>query len=643
MNDSFLEEKIDIDENTILRNSPELLKILLRDRTTGKNIIWATKTYELLGKEFESKEHIKVKSITGKNASLIRPRTEKLKYEKKERTKGKAEVFTPRWIVKKQNEIVDKEFENLKLKDYITKIWLEITCGEAPYMVSRYDSVTGESIPIQKRVGFIDKKFKRINREIDNESEWIEFAITIYQTSYGYEFQGDSLLIARENLLNTFIDYYDAKFNQKPSIELQKKIAKIISYNVFQMDGLKFTVPYTEESLNLIKTEQINLFQGLKKLNEDNPDMIKQGTPVKIKNWVRNRMIEFREIKEERQMKFDVVIGNPPYQEEAVGDSNKNLPVYDKFMDESFKIADKVELITPGRFLFNAGATGKVWNRKILTDEHLKVVYYNQNSNEIFSNTDIKGGIAITYRDVNKVFGAIEIFSVYSELNSVLHKVSLKMDDSFGTIMYGQNTYQYTKKLHELYPEAIGLLSKGHENDITTNAFKRISMIYHDEKPNDGKEYVKVYGRVGTNRVYKYIQKDFVTKHDNLYKYKVFLPAANGSGAFGERLSTPIIGNPNVISTQTFLPIGSFETESEVQGVLKYLKAKFTRALLGVLKVTQHNPAAKWKYVPMQDFTSKSDINWTRSISEIDKQLYEKYNLTEEEINFIETKVKEME
>lgn len=220
LNEPFLDGKIDIDENTILRNSPEILKILLRDRTTGKNIIWATKTYELLGKEFEAREPIKLKLITGNNSSLIRPRIEKLKYEQKERTKGKAEVFTPIWIVEKQNNLIDQEFKDLDLKEYISKVWLEIACGEAPYMVTRYNSVTGEFLPIQERVGFIDKKLKRISKEIEEEQEWFEYAKIAYQTSFGYEFQGDSLLIARENLLYTFFDYYIAKFSIKPDIQL---------------------------------------------------------------------------------------------------------------------------------------------------------------------------------------------------------------------------------------------------------------------------------------------------------------------------------------------------------------------------------------------------------------------------------------
>ncbi len=255
---SFFEEKVDVDEENILHKSPDLLKILLRDRTTGRNIVWATKTYELLGKEFKLNETIKIKSITGKNAAIIRPRVEKLKYEQKERTKGRAEVFTPSWIVKKQGDVVDKEFENLPLEEYITKTWLEITCGEAPYMVNRYDMITGNLIPLTERVGFVDRKLRRINQEVNDEESWLDFAKKAYQASYGYEFQGDSLLLARENLLYTFIDYYQEKSGKHPDIKLQIEMAKIISYNVFQMDGLKYTVPFTETIKNEEDGIQLN-------------------------------------------------------------------------------------------------------------------------------------------------------------------------------------------------------------------------------------------------------------------------------------------------------------------------------------------------------------------------------------------------
>ena len=144
-------------------------------------------------------------------------------------------------------------------------------------------------------------------------------------------------------------------------------------------------------------------------------------------------------------------------------------------------------------------------------------------------------------------------------------------------------------------------------------------------------------------RVYKFIRRDYVNHVVNLDKFKIFIPKANGIGSFGEVISSPIVGNPGVGSTETFLSIGIFDTSYEVETALKYIKTKFARAMLGVLKTTQDITPDKWKYVPLQDFTSSSDIDWSQSVANIDKQLYKKYNLSDEEIHFIETTVKEME
>ena len=171
----------------------------------------------------------------------------------------------------------------------------------------------------------------------------------------------------------------------------------------------------------------------------------------------------------------------------------------------------------------------------------------------------------------------------------------------------------------------------------------KFSIIFFDSKPYYGYEYIQILGLQNNKRVYKWVRSDYISEHESLGKYKVFIPAANGSGALGEVLSTPLIGTTLIGTTQTFLTIGSFETENEANAVLKYVRSKFARALLGVLKVTQHNTSEKWKYVPLQDFTPASDIDWTKTVRDIDQQLYKKYELDETEIEFIESHVKEME
>ncbi|HEL2110797.1 TPA: Eco57I restriction-modification methylase domain-containing protein [Streptococcus suis] len=621
---------IDISEESLARESSGLLRTLLKDRTTNKSIVWATHSYELLGKGFGMYDRITPSKVTGPYANLIQPRSEKSKYEQKDRTKVRAEVFTPTWLVKKQIEAVDQDFQDLDLEAYLNLKWLEITCGEAPYMVSRYDTVTGQALDLEERVGFLDRKLHRLSQQVHEEEDWFQGAVTAYQNAYGYEYQGDSLLLARENLLASFIDYYQAKFDREPSPSQKQTIAQIISYNVLQMDGLTYTSPYSEQAKEAV---QLSLFEEI-------AEQTSQPQKAQIKDWKTNKLIDFERLSQgESPMKFDVVIGNPPYQEELEGTSDK--PIYNYFMDESYKIGDKAVLITPARFLFNAGKTPKAWNQKMLADEQLKVAYYKQDSSKVFAGTDIKGGVAITYHDNAQVFGAIGTFTAFEELNSIYKKVySTENFISLSDFVYSPESYKLTPQLHEDFPKIESSLSKGHKFDLTTNIFDKLQGILQDEPFEDS---IKLIGRMNNERTYKWISKKYIKGPENFDKFKVLLPKSNGSGAIGEVLSTPLVGTPLVGHTQTFISIGKLDTLEECQSLLKYIKSKFARTLLGVLKITQDNKKGTWKYVPLQDFTSSSDIDWSQSVAEIDAQLYKKYGLSQEEIDFIESKVKAMD
>ena len=340
--------------------------------------------------------------------------------------------------------------------------------------------------------------------------------------------------------------------------------------------------------------------------------------------------------------KFSFVIGNPPYQEQRQGESNTATPVYNFFMDGAYHISEKTLLITPARFLFNAGYTPKSWNEKMLNDEHLKVVSYMPDSSSVFSGVDIKGGVAITYRDISRRFGAIRIFTQHQEVNSILHKVLEHQDfESLTSVIVTSFAYHFTKLMYDEHPEYIGKASKGHEYDIQSNAFASFPEIFFDTEPDD-EDYIRILGRDGNGRRFKYIKRKYVTNVSNLDRYKVFLAKAVGTGRFGEILPGADIGNPGDGNTVTYLSIGAFNSPEESENCIKYTKSKFARAMLSVLKVTQDNTPGKWKYVPLQDFTSTSDIDWSKSIHEIDLQLYKKYGLTQEEIDFIESHVKEM-
>ncbi|HEL2003683.1 TPA: Eco57I restriction-modification methylase domain-containing protein [Streptococcus suis] len=347
------------------------------------------------------------------------------------------------------------------------------------------------------------------------------------------------------------------------------------------------------------------------------------------------------------KVKFDVVIGNPPYQNEGIGDVARDEPIYHKFMDLAYEVADKAVLITPARFLFNAGQTPKAWNQKMLADEHLKVIYFSQKSDEVFPNTDIKGGVAVTYRDTKENFGAIETFTPIEWLNDLFHLIRHKIKRSFNEYLYGRSSYKLTKLVYEENPELKGRIKQSEEKSIGSNIFDKLPEIFTDSPKNT--ECIRIYGRQNNERVYKWIKKTYVQEHDNLNKYKVLLPKSNGSGAIGEVLSTPLVGTPLVGTplvghTQTFISFGAFDTEREAENCLKYIKTDIARAMLGTLKITQDNATKEvWSNVPWFDFNDYSIIDWSKSVEEIERQLYVYFNVPESIIVELKANVRRMD
>lgn len=639
-----------------------LVRRLLQDKTTRKNIMFASDSYTDYGAGYRDNSQMTEGVLLGFDSCDIQPRVYKAAAEQTERTRKRAEVFTPAWIVNQMNNHCDAEWfghpdvfnkqdgqsweintepilfpEGKDWKQYVDSRRLEITCGEAPYIVSRYDTSTGEIIPIGQRIGILDRKLRIVNENAADEAEWFKWAFRAFQSVYGYEYQGDNLLIARINLLYTLADYIEAKWHRQATQKELEKFLNVICWNLWQMDGLNDTLPYGIPSDEVV---QMSLFDDGEETADD------EIVYCKIYDWRKDISKLFKGLKKRgKGMKFDFVIGNPPYQDNTLGDNATYAPpIYHMFMEASYTVADRVELIHPARFLFNAGSTPKDWNKKMLNDEHFKVLFYEQDSSKVFSNTDIKGGVVVSYRDNTQDYGAIETFTPFLELNSILKKI-LKATDfkSMSEIVITRTAYRLTDKMHADHPEAMSQLSKGHAYDMSTNIFDRLPQIFYDEKPNDGQEYIQILGRENNSRVYKYIRKDYVNNVKNLYNFKVFMPKAMGSGAFGEVFSNLLIGSPAKGNTETFISIGIFDSEICAENTRKYISTKFARSLLGILKTTQDITPEKFKFVPLQDFTPTSDINWSKSIAEIDQQLYKKYGLTPDEIKFIETHVKEME
>lgn len=341
-------------------------------------------------------------------------------------------------------------------------------------------------------------------------------------------------------------------------------------------------------------------------------------------------------------MKFDVVIGNPPYQEKTQGTRSSDKSIYHLFMKLAYNLSELTVLITPARYLFNAGDTPTSFNKSILADNHFKVILYKQNSSEIFPRTDIKGGVAISLYDKNSIFDPVGLFFPFEDLRSIYQK-TIPYVEKFGNlsnVIYTSNKLNL-EKLYKDFPEDKNKVSSGgRERRLQSNIF-RLDAFHEIMQKND----FGIYGLQKNKRVIKFINCNYIDTftRTNINHYKVVLPKSNGSGILGETISTPMIGEPMIGYTYTFIGIGNFKSKVEAEAALKYIKTKFARTMLGILKVTQDNTPEKWKFVPLQDFSPNSDIDWSKSIPEIDQQLYKKYNLSDNEINFIETKVQAMD
>lgn len=427
----------------------------------------------------------------------------------------------------------------------------------------------------------------------------------------------------------------DQKFSHDEQYSLWEKV---LAENIFVICKTPMAKSITKRTLLGFRDAKINAhcFEDLINTLKDRPRQF-------IERITRRSFWK----KGDGPMKFDAVVGNPPYQVTANGEANGSDPIYHLFIDAGRAAGARGTFIHPGRFLFKAGKTPKEWNEKILNDEHFKVVRYWSNSNEIFPSVDIMGGIAITYWDKRNSFNKIGLFTAYPELQTIVQKIITESFQTFSNLVFAAESYNFTQVLHDENPSVKSRLSVGHMFDLKSNVFDKLPDIFLDS-PQGEDIFVQVYGLLKKKRTLKWIKEKYLKTAENFTTYKIFVPKANGSGAIGEGASTivigqPALGQPYTGHTQSFISIGNFSSQREAENCQKYVKTKFARTLLGVLKVTQDNPKKTWANVPLQDFTVSSDIDWSRSIAEIDQQLYAKYGLSAAEINFIETTIKPME
>ena len=389
-------------------------------------------------------------------------------------------------------------------------------------------------------------------------------------------------------------------------------------------------------------------FKEREKLKNNFPE-VNLLTDIKEPNGLRDRITEVYG----EDMKFDVIIGNPPYQENDNGVRENGMvnasasPIYQYFVDEAKKISKIQCFVIPSRWMSGAGKGLKKFSLEMLEDHSIKRFKLFLNPKDVFPDNDVKGGICYFVRD-NTYSGKTNIeiktdhesrnysgfllnpnshtFIPFKELSDILEKVSKKED-------FLDNNFQKIVSVRKPY---------GLSTDFLKNQEKYQLPAVQERRLLDTD--LEIFGLIeGNKSVIRYIPKDYPLPKKNLLNgWKVFISKAYGSGAFGEKISTFIVCSPMQLCTETYLQIGKFKTENEAESCLKYIKTKFFRAMIGILKTTQDAPSRIYDLVPLQNFTNSSDIDWTKSITDIDKQLYKKYGLSEKEISFIEEKVKEM-
>ena len=637
-----------------------LVAILLADRSSGAFIRWACNAYTTHGESYAADQEIYPHQV-----HLIQERTRKTQEEQRDRTKKSAEVFTPAWLCNAMINARDAVYfgreevfnrmeapswtptrktidfpttasgRRLAWERYIDARCLEITCGEAPFLVSRYDAADGRPIPLAERIGILDRKLRIIGEHTCTAEDWFHWAKRALESAYAYEYQGDSLFLARLNLFLSISEYHRHLWKRPLNRHQQEEVAPILSWNLWQMDGLTATTPFVTKQ----GKPEDSLF--------DFYAITAERRPLRslIRDWRGKKTIRFSELNLSTTMKFDFVIGNPPYQE--MSKNNKmTRSIYPDFVRSSQAIGQIVSLVMPARWM--SGENGPYRETQHFIDEmlkgdHLQSFHLYPNSSDLFPNVDIKGGVCFFVW--NRAYSCDRVNYAITE-NGAYKKVL--------------TSFRIAENVIIRFPELISILEKtkaistiylntwvsswnpfGFISDLFTKNKEGVSRISEEKQQDD--DYL-VHGLLKNKRVIRYIPNSALKKNIHIaHSYKVFLPRANGSGVFGEVFSTPMIGTPMMICTDTFLQIGVFDNCTEAENLLKYVKTKYFRTMVGIKKTAVFNYKECFTFVPLQDFTAASDIDWSRSVAEIDRQLYAKYGLSAEEVAFIEEKIKPME
>lgn len=645
-------------EQLIDFHAPEVqavLDTLLKDRSTGKNIIWATDPPEelqtVMYEPVTDRSQITTQQLGLTHYEVVLPRMMKQTDTQQQRTRKKGEVFSPAWVCNKMNNALDADwFRGLGAEEsagqftvelpqgwqtvetpvqfpacggrtpawvqYVQNRRLEVTCGEAPFLASRYDAATGEMIPVARRIGILDRKLRVVSENAATEDEWRKYATHAVQSTYGYEYQGDNLLLARVNLLLTYAEHLQARWQRKPTKEELQPIANIISWNLWQMDGLHLSVPGGKPQP---ETEQLDLFSMFGAAEPQPPTV-----SCKVKNWRKGShgtTQNFETIQEgSTSMKFDYVIGNPPYQISDGGAGVSATPIYNRFI-EAIKTTHPgaICLIIPAKW-YSGGKGLDKFREEMLVDRHISTLVDYSNSLDVFPNVDVAGGVC--YFVWKEAYNGKCKYTNYRNGKATTAYRDLNEFQTFIRYPVASEIVKKVKEDGELTLDKVVSSRKPFGLATTAKPMKTgdITLRY-----NGGRgPYKSTEIRVGTEMIdqWKIIISRLTAEHAGQ-------PAKDGKYRV---LSTMELLKPGEICSETYLVAGAFDSKEEATNYMDYLKTQFVRFLILQIAMTQQLSKASFAFVPCQDFTRK----WT------DKQLFEKYDLSGEEVNYIQGMIKEM-
>lgn len=654
---------IDIQKDIRELSAMGLMEKLLADKTTGRHILWATDAYETEGESYGRGREIELAEI-----SLVKTRARKAAEQQSSRTRRHGEVFTPRWVCDLMNDALDRDWfgvekmepdvwEDLdalfwQKKGHKTPRWqryvdsrrLEITCGEAPYLAERYDVSTGEEIEVSSRRGLLDRKLLAISHFTETREDWQHWALRAVEATYGYEFQGDNLLIARVNIMKTVMEHYFSKWEEAAPTSFLRKMTNKVAWNLWQMDGLSGRIPYCAED-----PEGADLFSFG---DIDIRPLLSVGQPVcRVYSWRSDcQSVSYEDVKARScGMRFDYIVGNPPYQEETTKISKLNgqlsrKNIFHLFQMEANHVANKgTELIYPGgRWIHQSGKGMKEFGRTQINDPRLSHVTFYANANEVFTGVAIADGVSIVSMKMGKKKPGFR----YTYIRGGRAQTVQLDNPGENLISLNPKDMDLSAKLEEfishysLRPMFDSILPRslfGIESDFVSKHQNKVSP-YLEDMSLDYTRQIKILtnDKAGKSGRAKWFVADNAVISNNekyIHEWQVVVSSANAGGQKRDR-QLQIIDNHSAFG-RVRVALASFQTKEEAENFYAYVDSYIIKY---AFLLTDEALSSLGKKVPdLLDYHSgNSLIDFSKNI---DLQLKHLLELTEEEFSYMKERV----